>query len=389
MQNLCQINVFSMFWPKRSAKGRQKVGKRSAKGRQKVGQRSGKGWGGGSANGRQIIGPGLVGLQPLFDVHFSHAPLLLDKTVRFRKSEESSRSCPQVLHRPQTPSLRAEPLLRPPSLACQSGEDLEPSFCPSFWQVLAPVQGRQRCFLDCHFSAAAFCSLREKKAPLLTCCAPFGTHSCSPSNLGQPCQKQGRLENVCTLFHISLVDCGCFVLCQVSGGGSGVKWKEVHQSIRDELPVPTPTWTATHSLLGMGSSARVLDLVNVTYSRYHANLVANHHAKTLGLDEGECAACSLYLDVSQDARRSCFADSSVRSICGGSTFYSYKEDRMICPAEHLCLLGWSRSAVESLPASLTPAMLRDLAGESMACPCVALALSTLLLSMAGDVWEQP
>ena len=188
------------------------------------------------------------------------------------------------------------------------------------------------------------------------------------------------------------------VLCEASGGGGGQKWKEVHATMRASLPSPTPCWSRSHCMKGVGPAPRVLDVIDVIYSRYHhvaaESLKDNEDGKEskVDMEAGRCKPCSLIVDVSQDARRGAYADAAVRSMCSGSVFYSYQHDRLLCPSEHLLLLGWNRGVVESLPDSLTPPMLRELSGESMACPSVGVALSALLATMGAGVWkacEQP
>ena len=163
-------------------------------------------------------------------------------------------------------------------------------------------------------------------------------------------------------------------------------WKQVHETIRQAIPEesrPDRSWDVGHDLRGVGASLRVRDLINLTYEQHHSKM------KSLGeeLPSSGYYKCDLYLDVSQDAKRNAVMEGSLRSLCAGSCFYSFRADRSITAAEHLLLCGWSEKAVtDVLAVGMKPSILRDLSGESMAPPCVGLCLTALCLCLGGNVW---
>ena len=107
--------------------------------------------------------------------------------------------------------------------------------------------------------------------------------------------------------------------------------------------------------------------------------------------DGEFYPCRLYLDTSQDAKRHAVLEGCLRSICSGSCFYSFAHDRQVESAEHLLFMGWAQAVVEEVmspPDGLKQTAIRDLSGEAMGAPCVALALCALILSLGEGVWNE-
>ena len=135
-------------------------------------------------------------------------------------------------------------------------------------------------------------------------------------------------------------------------------------------------------MLGLAASERTRDLINVVYRKFH---VAKRSQGMIPNPDG-FYTCDLVLDVRQDVRRSTKTEGHLRSMCSGSVYYSFCLDRAIQAIEHLALLGWSQASLSSIAQEFSPSMIRDLAGESMACPCVGLAASALALCVGG-VWS--
>ena len=188
--------------------------------------------------------------------------------------------------------------------------------------------------------------------------------------------------------------CAAFVW-QVSvakvDGPSG--WKKTHEVVREQEALPTILWSDTKSLTGLPPSLRIRDVVNVTYQRFHKKtleLKEQGLAQDVRLTEhGLFTPCDLVLDVSQDVKRHASTMKSIRSMCSGSMCYHYSQDRMILPTEHMAILGWQHDRAEAIVSSakLTAAAVRDLSGESMASPCVALATCVACLHLGTSVWE--
>ena len=116
--------------------------------------------------------------------------------------------------------------------------------------------------------------------------------------------------------------------------------------------------THTHDLRGVVSE-RSRDLIDLAWC-YHTSL-------------------PLYVDLSQSASRKPWT-AVIRSMVSNSTYYSFAEDRVLTPGEHLRMLGIV-TPTQQLPQSVN---IRNLAGEAMAAPCVALAIS--IAAQLLDVW---
>ena len=144
-----------------------------------------------------------------------------------------------------------------------------------------------------------------------------------------------------------------------------------------------PKWTSQKQLHMVPCNERVLDLIDSVYGLHHKSLNLSESAKASQLVQ----PCSLIVDITQSLARKVFS-TSVRSMCSHSQYYSYELDRLLLPVEHYALLGWKLSDIEV--GFLTGAQQRDLAGESMAVPCVGLACAALALSLPlEDLWKQP
>ena len=166
-------------------------------------------------------------------------------------------------------------------------------------------------------------------------------------------------------------------------GPRSEKWRDAHESARNRLNgVMPPDWTLRHLLRGAPLNERVQDLINLVYAKHHISQIA------LGAEANEegYVPCALVLDISQAIDRACFADAHVRSMCSGSSYYAFSEDRMLVHWEHLSLLGWNVTRLPPLPKSLTPHKIRELAGEAMAVPSITASVVAMGLCMGGDIW---
>ena len=190
-----------------------------------------------------------------------------------------------------------------------------------------------------------------------------------------------------------LAPCLLFIACPCRREAAATRvprsdnWKKVHADERAKLApnaMPATPWSSSHALTGLPHTERVEDLVNLIYARHHAK-----HFAEYGPSPQAFIPCSLIIDVSQDARRHSFVTSSVRSMVSGSIFYNFCLQRALCPWEHLQLLGWNRKELDKVwgQKGFSLSAVRDLAGESMACPCIALVTHALLMSMGGGVWR--
>ena len=158
------------------------------------------------------------------------------------------------------------------------------------------------------------------------------------------------------------------------------KWQDIHAHIRRQEALPDISWSQSHSMRGVPLVPRVLDLIELTYQRYHQRTLQTCPYAEVGPDG--LLQCRLLLDVSQCASRRAFSH-HVRSFCSGKAIYSFEKDRLLTADEHMLCLGWPS---EKVPAKqFSQATLKELSGESMACPCIAVALATICM-LIPDTW---
>eukprot|EP00971_Amphidinium_carterae_P168378 3336210-Amphidinium_carterae.2 len=157
-------------------------------------------------------------------------------------------------------------------------------------------------------------------------------------------------------------------------------WATEHEKLKASWGIDdnVPKWSVSKQLRLAPATLRVRDLIDLAYAKFYKSLPSEQQI------EDTLPACPFIVDVSQSLQRKPWSD-RVRSMCSGSCFYVYSEDRCLVPKEHLMLLGWHSSVRTS---SLTDTQIRDLSGESMGSACVCIA-ALALLSCVPDtsVWE--
>eukprot|EP00971_Amphidinium_carterae_P063639 1259393-Amphidinium_carterae.3 len=158
------------------------------------------------------------------------------------------------------------------------------------------------------------------------------------------------------------------------------KWVDIHATVKKAEALPQVSWRAKKNLAGVSQAMRVQDAIDIHYQRYHKKqLQAGLQASDNGL-----FPCDLITDVTQCVKRSA-CSSSLRAMCSASSFYFYGADRMLLLEEHLGLLGWRYSRI--VLKNLKESQVRDLSGESMAPPCIAVILHCLSLTLS-DLWTE-
>ena len=166
---------------------------------------------------------------------------------------------------------------------------------------------------------------------------------------------------------------------------ASTKWQADSSRIRGQFNV-SPTyspWTQSRFFKGEGigngkGRKRVLDLIDLT-----ALQVAKRCKKPVLSSRKELATClqDTILDVSQSHKRQTFSNKEgiAKCLCTSSDLYSYSQDRMLHPLEHLVLQGHPTTVV--LPESVTHRQVKTMAGESIALPCLGLLLWSLYTSV--------
>ena len=156
-------------------------------------------------------------------------------------------------------------------------------------------------------------------------------------------------------------------------------WKAQSSKWRGQLDVPPEfaPWTKTFSKKNCGKmQKRALDLIDCT-----AMQVWKRAKVPLGAasDSRRDALKDTLLDMSQSHERRPFSNGEdiARCLTTGSWLYSYRLDRVLLPLEHLLLQGYPVST--RIPEKMNDKDVRDLAGEAIALPCLAVVVWALYI----------
>ena len=147
--------------------------------------------------------------------------------------------------------------------------------------------------------------------------------------------------------------------------GEGAKWRTNSKAVRRNSGIAEGTMPPNKQLRGLSRTDRILDLVQLAFDWCkHSNG---------DIDE-------LFVDCSQDVGHRPWTVSSVRSLTTSSEIYASGIDRVILAGEHMRLLGFGRVNVDSFSSR----QLRELSGEAMSPPCVALCLLSIFQVLLED-----
>eukprot|EP00971_Amphidinium_carterae_P339074 6476680-Amphidinium_carterae.4 len=156
------------------------------------------------------------------------------------------------------------------------------------------------------------------------------------------------------------------------------KWRKIHATVRTEegLSHETTSWTQmnAHNVRSLvGKKERVMDLLDIGY------LIAKKNAPDAS-DEDLCK--DLFCDISQSADRRPFSQGELRTLTTSSELFSYGQARLLLPCEHLLALGFDKLELKNISATAVKSM----AGGAFALPTMAMALSSVVMSLPG-YWE--
>ena len=140
------------------------------------------------------------------------------------------------------------------------------------------------------------------------------------------------------------------------GSGRGRGWVAKHRQVRLELQLPPDQVGAKREddLIALAEQAAGVKQMSMT---------------------------TLFTDLSQCGGRRPWS-STIRSLTTSSVVYSHSLRRCLVPKELFNLMGYPRSLDLG---GITQRQASDLVGESMALPCVAMPLLSLLLAQRGVV----
>ena len=156
-------------------------------------------------------------------------------------------------------------------------------------------------------------------------------------------------------------------------------WQRESASLRETLGVAPDVrpWTGRSSFKGRGlpRTARVLDLLDLfVMQKCREKRVNFNNAADLA-----AVMQDQYIDVSQSLSRNSHTNKAGwnHALTTGSILYSFSRDAVLTGREMLQLHG--QPATLSLPCHLREGQISQLAGEGMACPCLAAILWCLFL----------
>ena len=160
---------------------------------------------------------------------------------------------------------------------------------------------------------------------------------------------------------------------------AGASWKVQSAKWRSVLEVPPEfePWTRhSQPTSGQQLGKRALDLMNCSAMQCWKRARVSFQAP---LPDRRAILQNTILDLSQSHDRRPFSGETgpVRTLTTSSLLYSFRENRILRPLEHLCLQGYPRSV--SVPESFSDRDTRVLAGEAMSLPSLGLVVWSLLV----------
>ena len=147
------------------------------------------------------------------------------------------------------------------------------------------------------------------------------------------------------------------------------EWPKHHEKLRQRFQLPAgQPWTDQGGKCNGVHAARGRDVVNLSYAMLLKNGVAPHMVG------------SYLVDISQSLNRKAFGQ-KVRNLTTSSSLFCFAKDRLLSAQEHFSVLGMPTVNLSEV----SDHQARELAGQAMAAPCIALPLLIVALSLPG-VW---
>ena len=170
--------------------------------------------------------------------------------------------------------------------------------------------------------------------------------------------------------------------------GTTDAWKRSHAKFRAEKGLQDRgfhLWSAHHSLRGVPCQPRYTDVIDLAAECWQLQVVNENGPKgdVATLLSTEWQKCPFICDFTQSADRTPWTSGHARSLCANTSLYHFQADRALVPKEMLMMLGWSSDVDLS---TLSDGQIRDLAGESMGCPCIAACMAAVALALP-EIWE--
>ena len=153
--------------------------------------------------------------------------------------------------------------------------------------------------------------------------------------------------------------------------------------MRNQLGVPARMrpWTGMKSFAGRGvpRTARALEIIDLAaIETLGSSAMVEKALRNERWLRDQVVAADLVVDISQNPIRKAFTKNGKwPCLTTSSQVYSFARDSMLLPLEYMLLQGHRRTL--SIPRGMKPSELRDLAGEGMSLPCLALLVWCMVL----------
>ena len=229
------------------------------------------------------------------------------------------------------------------------------------------------------FSAAPAlrsCCLSDMRKKQVTEASRFETADCSePSSRGQVTVQAGLVEGTLD----ACGSCDFVTPCQVpepvgkkqrtstTASSTQRGWLEAHRTFKKSRGLNTDLMP---QLPTISAGNREQDLISIAWASETSN-----GTNPLNVD--------VFVDISQSVSRKPWADVKKKplpTITTSTVLYWVNGRRLLLPVEHFLLLGWPRPPQAR---DLSQAQLKDLSGEAMPLPCIAVVIMNIMYGLAG------
>ena len=141
--------------------------------------------------------------------------------------------------------------------------------------------------------------------------------------------------------------------------------------VRKQLALPAgQAWMEAGGVCKGLTTIRAKDVVNVAYAALIKAGVSVEQIQHYTVDTSQCV------------KRKTWGE-KVRNLTTSSCLFSFGKDRVLCPDEHYNVLGLEGVKLDGLSERQS----KELAGQAMAAPCIALPLLCLIASLP-NIWAR-
>ena len=159
-------------------------------------------------------------------------------------------------------------------------------------------------------------------------------------------------------------------------GTDATGWQKAHNAFKASMSLATEQLAEPNLQAG----TREADLVKIAVASECQS------GSTESTPSTDSIPSNIFIDVSQSVSRKPWANITKRSlpsITTSTVFYWVNGQRTVLPLEHFLLLGWTKPPKV---AELRSSHLKDLSGEAMPLPCIAVVIISLMHNLS-ELWS--